>query len=453
MHRRILPILPLVALRLCAQENTDSQAVMLQIVQRLDALEQQNRALIDEVRALKQQLERSAPPASTDSSSSAPEKASIDDRVTVAEHRIAEQAQTKVEASQKFPISLDGMLLFNAFANTGPSETERAGDYGLLTGPNSAGATVRQTLLGLEFQGPHLPAGGRVNGFLMMDFWGGSSIPTLGWLRIRRAAISLDWEKRSFTVGQDKPLISPYQPDSYAQVGIPPLAGAGNLWLWLPQARYEERVNLGANSGFTGQVALIQTGENYQYVPAEYSSSLEKARPALEGRFAFWHKFDDVRRIEIAPSFHLSTTHVAGSSVPSRIASLDWHITPMSKLDFTGTAYTGQNVAGLGALGNGFTISPTDGVRPVHSSGGWSQLAFPLTSRLTFDVFGGLEDDHAAYLNPYSIVRNLTYASNVVYHLAPNVVVSLEALQMRTRFSSGVRQIHNNYDLALGYLF
>ena len=452
MYRKVLLSLPVV-FRLCAQQSTDSQAVMLQIVQRLDALERQNRELLEEVHALKQQLANSAARGTPELTSPAEEKNSVDDRITVAEHRIAEQAQTKVEASQKFPISLDGMLLFNAFANTGAPETQRPGEYGLLTGPSSAGATVRQTILGLQFQGPTLPGDGRVNGFLSMDFWAPSPNPSSSWLRIRRAAISLDWDKRSFMVGQEKPLISPYQPDSLAQVGIPPLAGAGNLWLWLPQARYEERLHFGANSGLTAQVAAIQTGDNYQKVPAEYLPSLELARPALEGRFAFWHKFDDVRRIEIAPSFHVGSTHVAGSSVPSRLVSLDWHITPISKLDITGTAFTGENVAGLGALGNGFTISPTDVVRPVHSAGGWSQLAFPLTSRLTFNVFGGLEDDNGTYFNPYSIARNLTYASNIMYRLAPNVLVSFEALQMRTRSISGISEIHNNYDLALGYLF
>jgi hypothetical protein len=452
MHRRVLLTLSL-AFQLCAQQSADSQAVMLQIVQRLDALERQNRELLAEVHALKQQLESSAARGSPEASSNAEEKNSVDDRMAVAEHRIAEQAQTKVEASQKFPISLNGMLLFNAFANTGAPERQSDTAYGLLTGPNSDGATVRQTLLGLEFQGPSLPADGKVNGSLMMDFWAGGSVPGSSWLRIRRADLSLDWKNRSFTVGQDKPLISPYQPDSLAEVGIPPLAGAGNLWLWLPEARYEERVHLGANSGFTGQVAAIQTKENYENVPAEYANSIELARPALEGRFAFWHKFDEVRRIEVAPGFHTSSTHVAGSSVASRIASLDWHITPMSKLDFTGTAYTGQNVAGLGGLGNGFTVSPTDIIHPVHSSGGWSQLAFPLTSRLTLNVFAGLEDDRGSYLSSYSIVRNFTYASNILYHLGPNVVVGLEGLQMRTRTFSDIREIHNHYDFALGYLF
>jgi len=287
----------------------------------------------------------------------------------------------------------------------------------------------------------------------MMDFWAGNPNPGSNWLRLRRADLSLEWRNRTFTVGQDKPLISPYQPDSLAEVGIPPLAGAGNLWFWLPQARYEERLHFGANNRLTGQVALMQTGESYATVPAEYSNSLELARPAVEGRFAFWHKFDDVRRLEIGSGFHASSTHVAGASVPSRIASLDWRIVPFSKLTFTGTVYKGQNVANLGALGNGFTILENDTVRPVHSSGGWTQVSVPVTNRLTLNLFGGIEDDRAAYSAAYGIVRDVSYASNFMYHLGPNVVISLEALQMRGRSFSGTREIHNHYDLALGYLF
>src|SRR5581483_5332996 len=141
------------------------------------------------------------------------------------------------------------------FANTGAVSPENSGGYGLLTGPATSGATLRQTLLGLQFQGPSLPGDGRVNGSIMMDFWAGSPTAGSNWLRLRRADVSRDWQSRSFTVGQDKPLIAPYQPDSLAEVGIPPLAGAGNLWLWLPQVRYEERLHLAKNSGIKAQVS------------------------------------------------------------------------------------------------------------------------------------------------------------------------------------------------------
>ena len=452
MRHRFLLLLPLFAPRLWAQDKVDSRDLMVQVLQRMDALEQENRKLIEEVHALRQELDASrgrSIPASTAQEN----QPSLGDQVAVNEHRIEEQAQTKVEASQKFPLSLNGMLLFNAFANSAGSTSEISGGYGLLTGPNRDGATLRQTLLGIRFQGPALPGDGRINGSLMMDFWAGDPAPGSNWLRLRRADISLDWQNRSFSVGQDKPLIAPYQPDSLAEVGIPPLAGAGNLWLWLPQARYEERLHFDANDGLTGQVALMETGETYANVSDEYASSLEAARPALEGRIAFWHKFDDVRRMEFGSGFHTSSTHVAGSSVPSRIASLDWHIVPFSKLDFTGTVYKGENVANLGALGNGFTILGDDTPTAVHSSGGWTQVSIPLTNRLAFHLFGGIEDDRGAYSAAYGIVRDVSYGSNVMYHLGPNVVVSLEALQMRGRSFSGAREIQNHYDLALGYLF
>ncbi len=455
MRHRLTFMLVIFTMKVCAQESAGSSAVMKQILERLDSLERQNRELAQDVRALRQELaaSRSDNSHSVTADAAKPEQPSLDERVTVEEQRTAEQAQTKVEAAHKFPIQLNGMLLFNAFANSAGNASEYSDNYNLLTGPSRDGATVRQTLLGLDFQGPHLPGNGRVNGSITMDFYGGSSDPEYLRLRLRRADISFDWENRSFSIGQDKPLVSPYQPDSLAEVGIPPLAGAGNLWLWLPQARYEERVKLGINSGFKGQLSVMQTEESYATIPTSLASTLEEARPALEGRFAFWHKFDDTRRFEFAPGFHVSTTHVAGTSVGSHIGSLDWLVVPASHLQFSGTVFKGQNVAGLGALGNGFTITRTGDVRPVNSAGGWAQVAFPITNRLTFNVFTGLENDHSPFLAASNIVHNWTYASNVMYHLGPNVVVSLEALQMRTRSFSGVAGLQNHYDLAVGYLF
>ncbi len=462
MRYRLPVVLFVLAMKVCAQENAESSAAMKQILERLDSLEKENRELVQDVQAMRQELAASGANKSTPTAenattptaeNSAPDQAPSEERLSVQERRTAEQAQTKVEAAHKFPIRLDGMLLFNAFANSSNSVAEYSNNYNLLTGPNRAGATVRQTILGLDFQGPHLPGDGRVSGSISMDFYGGTSDPEYTRLRIRRADISLDWKNRSFSVGQDKPLISPYQPESLAEVGVPPLAGAGNLWLWLPQARYEERVHFGTNTGLKAEVSVMQTEETYATVPTSLASTLESARPALEGRFAFWHKLDDTRRFEFAPGFHVSTTHVGGSSVASHIGSLDWLFIPASYLQLSGTFYKGQNVAGLGALGNGFTVAPNGTVHPVNSTGGWAQAAFPITSRLTFNLFSGLENDSSPFLTAGSLVHNWTYASNVMYHLGPNVVVSVEALQARTRSFVGATGSQNHYDLALAYLF
>jgi len=453
MRHRLPFVLVILAVKVCAQESAESSAVMSQILARLDSLEKENKELLQDIQSLRQELasSHSAAPAAAIADSGKPDQPTLDERVSVQERRTAEQAQTKVEAAHKFPIQLGGMLLFNAFANS--RSAEYSGTTDLLNGPNTAGATVRQTLLGLNFEGPQLPGDGRVNGFITMDFYGGGSDPEYTRLRLRRADVSLDWKNRSFSVGQDKPLISPYQPDSLAEVGVPPLASAGNLWLWLPQARYEERHNLGTSTGLKAQLSLMQTEESYAAVPPSLVSTLEQARPALEGRFAFWHKFDDKRRFEFAPGFHVSTTHVGGTSVASRLGSFDWLIVPAFHLQISGTVFKGENVASLGALGNGFAITPTGNVRPVNSTGGWAQVAIPVTGRLTFNIYSGLEDDQSPFLTASSIVHNWTYASNVMYHLSSNVVVSAEALQMRTRSFFGVGGLQNHYDLAIGYLF
>jgi hypothetical protein len=440
----LLLLLPFLFVTAWAQTNESSDP-MAQVLKRLDALENENRRLASELSSLKQELA-----ATRQAASPVQDAASLEERADVSEKRIDEQAQTKVESSQKFPISLNGMLLFNA--STGNNASLYSSYLPHLDGAVASGATLGQSIIGLQFQGPSLPGGGRVNGSLTMDFWGGGApyaATSEGWFRIREADISLDWKRRSLTFGQLKPLISPLQPTSLAEVAISPLAGAGNLWLWLPQVRYEERWRLNAQSGVNLQGALLQTDESASAVPMEYAASLESARPAFEGRAAFWHQFDEVRKLEIGAAFHTSTTHVAGLSVPSHIAAFDWSISPLSKLQWTGSFYRGQNVASLGSLGNGFNINENDSAQAIHTTAGWNQLAFPLTSKLTFHLFGGIESDNGSY----AVTRNFTYAANFMYHLGPNVVFSAEALQSRLTYFNSGRYLANRYTLALAYLF
>lgn len=441
---RMFLLLTLVLFRLSAQTN-EARPTMADVLKRLDELETQNRKLADELHVLRQELAATQQPAAA-----AANEPSLNERMDVAERRVAEQAQTKVESSQKFPISLNGTLLFNAFSSSASVSSTYAGYSPLLNGPERTGATVGQSIIGLQFQGPALPGEGRVNGYLSMDFWGAwSSYNNAGWFRIREADLSLDWKRRSLSFGQMKPLISPLQPTSLAEVAVSPLAGAGNLWYWLPQARYEERIGLNAQNGFKLQGSVIQTDETAANISTVYASSLQRSRPGFEGRAAYWHTQDENRPLEIGAAFHASSSRVAGVAVPSHIASVDWSLTPFAKAQWSGTVYKGQNVASLGSLGNGFTIYRNGSVQPIQTSAGWTQLAVPVTSRLTFHLFAGVEADGGSY----GVFRNFTYATNLSYHLGPNVVIGAEALQSRYRYYAGSRPIVNHYDLALAYLF
>ena len=187
---------------------------------------------------------------------------------------------------------------------------------------------------------------------------------------------------------------------------------------------------------------------------------MEPNRPALEGNFRFSHRYDDSRRIEIAPGFHRSTTHVAGASVPSSIFQLDWFWNPVRQLEFTGAMFTGANLTKFGGLGttHGFVIStPRPGeIRAiaVRGRGGWAQLTWLATPRLSFNVFSGEHDLNNRDLPSTQVVdRNLAYGVNFFYRLAPNVITGIEASQIRTWWMTGQRPLNNHYDLYVAYLF
>jgi hypothetical protein len=434
------------------QTGGQKQADVQKILDRLQQLEDQNRQIIDEIRALRNELNTHIEPtAQTESPPNTPP--SLNERMDVQENRTAELAQTKVEASQRFPVSLTGMLLFNAFDNGKYSGTAQYPTAATFTkGPASSGGSFRQTVLGLRFNGPSLPGDGKVSGSLYMDFFQGTTSPFNNLLHIRIATIDFNWRHTTFSVGQDKPIISPREPSSLAQVGLSPLTGAGNLWDWQPQVRIEQRFDLGENSGIIGQGGVYQTAETYpSTLPPMYSSTLERARPGYEGRVEFYTG-NGKSRYEIAPGFHLSTTHVAGTSVPSRIVSLDWLARPLPLVEFTGEFFHGENVAGLGAR-QGFTVLPSEAVIPVHSQGVWGQVAlFPL-ARLSMHIYAGEQQDRGIDLAPGSVQRNFVYAGNFMYKLAPNVIAAFEASQARTQYLGSVVRLNNHYDLAIAYLF
>ncbi len=409
------------------------------VLARLDRLESENRQLRQEIEELRRQVGASHP--------AAEEKLEIHDR------RIEEQSQTKVESSQRFPLRVTGMALFNVFLN---SRFAGGGDNPPLAsrtaGSATGGATFRQTVIGLEYRGPESLWGGKVRGSIHADFFGGTTDPLNHVARVRTASIELDWGTRSLLVGQEKPIIAPREPNSLAQAGISPLTGAGNLWRWQPQVRFEQRVKLSDAARLAVQLGLVQVNDEAPATYSEYGVSVSRRRPGLQGRFLLSRTIDDTRRIEIAPGFHTSVSHVNGFSAPSHVFSLDWSANPWAKLDFSGAFFAGQNVGHFGAPRQGFTFM-YDRLVPVRSRGGWAQVALLATSRLTFNLMGGRHDDRNADLLPGMVGKNMAGAANLMYRLAPNVILALEALQVRTDYLGTGTRINNHYDLAVAYLF
>jgi hypothetical protein len=428
-----------------------------EILDRLQKLEEANHALTDEVHSLRQEL------AATKSSAPTEVAAQTQDQIAVEKARVDELAQSKVESSQKLPIRVTGMALFNAYVNGRYNAgTENTPIASTAPGDATGGGSLRQSILGLAYDSPQTVLGAKVSGSLNLDFFGGSANSLDHLVRLRTATISLDWENTSILVGQDKPIISPRDPTSFAQVGVSPLTGAGNLWLWQPQIRIEQRIALGETSGLRVQAGVVQTRElgdeadgynSYVPPPTAGTPPVEHAEPGAEARVELWHRWSDNARIEIAPGFHYNSSTVGPYAVPSQIFSLDWLIKPMSHLELSGFFYQGQNVADLGALPQGWVFHGYPDVRAVHSTGGWAQLRIPVTDRLAFDFYSGRQDDRNSDLSRGYIGLNAGYFANVMYRIAPNVIVSVEGGQVRTLYLGNGTRLNNHYDLAFAYLF
>src|SRR5215469_9366375 len=118
--------------------NAQNPPEITAILERLDRLERQNQQLIEEVRSLRAQLQPSdaaSPPAAQAASDASEQAPPLDQRTDILEHRVDEQAQSKLESSQKFPIRLTGMALFNAFSD---SRQSGGTDYPTFAAPTGA---------------------------------------------------------------------------------------------------------------------------------------------------------------------------------------------------------------------------------------------------------------------------------------------------------------------------
>jgi hypothetical protein len=438
----------ILGLLMCSVGVGQQTDAMREVLDRLAKLEEQNRALTKEVEDLKARL------GPTDAAPLIERVEVLTERVEVNDRRVAELDQTRVGSENKLPISLTGMLLFNAYTN---GQASAGGQYPTVlrstVRATGAGATFRQSIVGLKLDGPTVLGGAKVRGSVLMDFFGGGTGLDQT-MRLRIATLDLAWKNTTVGFAFDKPIIAQRDPDSLAQVGVSPLTGAGNLWLWRPQARVEQRLHLSANTGLRGQLALYQTAEAGSGVADEYSDSLASVRPGYQGRVEYFAQRGSWR-VEIATGFHASSTRVVGQSIASRIFTMDWLVRPVARLTLTGTYFQGRNMGVLGGLRQGVSIVyPERGAvaKPVHGQGGWAQVKMQLTQRASLNVFAGQQDDRDRDLLRDGVTKNQAYGGNLMYRWGSNFMTSFEASQVRTSFFSNTR-INPHYDLAIAYLF
>ena len=427
-------------------------------------------------------------PASANNSTAtyAAEIQDIRERQSIQESQIATQEQTKVESESKYPVKITGLLLFNAFVNTNAVDIP-ATPTAAIPGSGTTGATVRQTVLGFNAHGPHL-FGAHSYADLRVDFDGspqynpaagiytGSSYTNL--LRLRTAHAGLQWDNTEAYFSYDRPILSPDSPTSLTAVAVPALAWSGNLWTWNPQLGVTHDLALAGARDLRLQAALIDV-EDAPLTPVVPSttnptvmppSSAEQSRwPGVEARIAMLGSKtrEDGNHLGIGGYFAPHLTPF-GRRFDSWAGTLDARLVLPAHLEFSGSAYRGLGLGGLGGGGyKDFVYRADPGtngfyVRPLDDIGGWAQLKEKLTERIELNAAFGMDNVFAGELRRYvipggavyqNLARNRTYTANVIYSPTAYLLFSLEYRHLDSSPILGTSVGANVIGLAAGYKF
>ena len=400
---------------------------------------------------------------------------SIQEQLDLLSGKVNEQYQTKVESGSKYRVRLSGIALFNAFDNRGSVDVI---DFPHLVTPGtpgqpqrSLGATLRQSLLGLEAFGPDL-AGAKTSAEVQFDFAGGfSGVPNginFGIVRLRTATLHLDWANTSVVAGQDNLFFAPLSPSSLASLAQPALSYAGNLWSWTPQIRVEHRFTLDENSAIILQGGVLDplTGQfpasNYFRVPQAGELS---GVPAFGSRIAYTNKsFGEPLTIGVG-GYYSREDWGFGRTINGWAGTTDISVPLGHRFSVTGEFYRGNAIGGLGAaqsrsiVWSGDLSTPNAVVRGLDDMGAWAQLKFKPFSKLEFNVAAGQDSAFANEIralpgsNYYGTINaNRSALANFIYHPRSDLVFSAEYDRLRTNsiydYSSG-----NHVSMSMGILF
>jgi hypothetical protein len=404
----------------------------------------------------------------------------LEENQQLADSKIAEQSQTKVESGSKYRLRFTGIVLLNMFENRGTVENI---DFPLLaenpqsqflSSGGSFGGSLRQSQIGIEAFGPTI-AGAQTSANLQFDFAGGfPEVPngtSFGIMRLRTGTVRLDWPKTSVVAGQDTLFFVPNNPTSLATLAVPALAYSGTLWNWAPQVRVEHKFMVSESGSFLVQGGILDslTGDTpaspYYRVPTWGENS---AQPAYATRVSWTQDVHGQNFTLGAGGYYGRQTWGFGRHVDGWAGTADATLPLGRKLELTAEFFRGRGIGGLGggigqsALWMGSLADPATEVYGLNSLGGWSQLKFKATSKLQFNGAYGLDNPYAHELRehggntnyyPVPLSKNESGFVNFIYQPRSDIVFSMEYRRIKTFTLDLGANTANIASFSVGYLF
>ena len=382
---------------------------------------------------------------------------------TLALSAAAAAAQETTSTPATMQAEVHGVILMSAFANDAAVNNSDVPQFVLLPPlagglpASGAGATLRQSRVTATAMVPEF-AGGQLTGELDVDVFGGQQPSTGGrtfpLVRLRRAFAVLERGRLTLFAGQEAPPIAEINPSSLASIGIPEFAGAGNLWLWIPQLRIGARVaEVGAvRLGLEAALLAPTSGDPQTAFFTQPDIAERSSRPFLQGRVrARWGAGQEQGEVSVGGHYGWLAVGPSRRTTSRALAVGVW--TPLVRgLELRGEAYVGRALAGLGGggIGQNFGVDST----AVETTGGWAQLNLRPVPAWELGAGVGLDDPDDADLDPAGQrLRNLALEGHTSWRRAP-IVLGAEVRLLRTRYGTGggtVRATHLN--LAAGFEF
>nr|MBA3259399.1 hypothetical protein [Gemmatimonadales bacterium] len=355
---------------------------------------------------------------------------------------------TSVSAQQPdIEAEVHGLILMNGFHTSARVNNSDVPQFALPADPAenpataASGGTVRQSRVTVTALVPEL-LGGALTGELDVDFYGGQQPSTGGrtfpLLRIRRAFAELTWGRVALLAGQESPPIAAVSPSSLASIGFPEFAGAGNLWLWIPQIRLAGDLHTAGGARLGAEIAALAptSGDPQGAFFTQPDIAERSGRPFLQARVrARWGgAVDEPGEVSLGGHYGW-IVDAAGDRVPSKAAAASVWAPIVRGLELRAEGFTGQALAGLGGGGIGQSMV-VNGV-PVRTTGGWAQLNLRPAASWEIGGGAGIDDPDDADLLPTSRLRNLALDGHLIWRRLP-VVVGVEVREIRTRYADPV---------------
>jgi len=365
-------------------------------------------------------------------------------------------------AAPQSTIEFTGFVLANGFYNSASVNNSDVPQFANVDaiGLGAVGGIIRQTRLGVLINDPNVLRG-VFSGEIDVDFFGGqqpsSGGRTFPLLRLRRALATLTWTgtggSMELLIGQEGPLVAERSPRSLASVGFPDFAGAGNLWLWVPQVRLTGEFGKTLRLALQGAVLAPGTGSPQSSFTTQPDSAERSGRPSLESRVRLsWGPTDDPNEVGIGGhiGWFLGNDTLSGDTLlVSQAVTADGRF-KFGIAELVGEAFAGKALAGLGGGGIGQNTGAA-GV-PVQTKGGWGQLNLRPTSEWIFGGGCGIDDPDDADVAAGGRLKNFVCEGHLEWRPRGPMVFGFEFRRFKTTYAVGDFNA-NHVNLAAGYRF